>query len=49
MPVAPLVGYEPDPAVLGAAFFVMGFVEGQVPIENPLYTKAGFFVEAGAG
>ena len=46
VPVAPLVGYEPDPAVLGAAFFVMGFVEGQVPIENPLYTTAGFFVEA---
>jgi aminoglycoside phosphotransferase (APT) family kinase protein len=46
VPIAPLVGYEADPAVLGAPFFVMGFVEGQVPIENPLYTRSGFFVEA---
>src|SRR6202022_2277679 len=44
--MAPLVGYEPDAAVLGAEFFVMGFVEGQVPIENPLYTRSGFFVDA---
>jgi aminoglycoside phosphotransferase (APT) family kinase protein len=48
VPIAPLVGYEADPAVLGAPFFVMGFVEGQVPIENPLYTRAGFFVDATA-
>jgi aminoglycoside phosphotransferase (APT) family kinase protein len=46
VPVAPLVGYEGDPLVLGAPFFVMGFVEGQVPIENPLYTQTGFFVDA---
>ena len=46
VPVAPLVGYEADPAVLGAPFFVMGFVEGQVPIENPAYTREGFFVDA---
>ena len=46
VPVAPLVGYEPDPAVLGAPFFVMGFVDGVVPLENPIYTQAGFFTEA---
>ena len=46
VPVAPLVGYEPDPAVLGAPFFVMGFVEGDVPVENPIYTQAGFFADA---
>ena len=46
MPVAPVVGYEPDPAVLGAPFFVMEFVDGQVPIENPCYTLEGFFVDA---
>jgi aminoglycoside phosphotransferase (APT) family kinase protein len=46
VPLAPLVGYETDPSVLGAPFFVMGFVEGEVPIENPLYTREGFFVDA---
>jgi aminoglycoside phosphotransferase (APT) family kinase protein len=46
VPVAPLVGYEPDPAVLGAPFFVMGFVAGDVPTESPPYTQSGFFVDA---
>jgi aminoglycoside phosphotransferase (APT) family kinase protein len=46
VPLAPLVGYEPDPGVLGAPFFVMGFVEGVVPLENPIYTSSGFFTEA---
>jgi aminoglycoside phosphotransferase (APT) family kinase protein len=46
VPIAPLVGYERDPSVLGAPFFVMRFVDGVVPIENPLYTREGFFVDA---
>jgi aminoglycoside phosphotransferase (APT) family kinase protein len=45
VPIAPLVGYEADPSVLGAPFFVMGFVDGVVPIESPMYTLAGFFTE----
>lgn len=45
VPVAPLVGFEPDPGVLGRAFFVMGFVEGQVPRVSPPYTTSGFFVD----
>jgi aminoglycoside phosphotransferase (APT) family kinase protein len=45
VPIAPLLGYEPDPSVLGAPFFVMGFVDGVVPIESPMYTVAGFFTE----
>ncbi|MBX6388976.1 MAG: phosphotransferase family protein [Frankia sp.] len=45
VPLAPLVGYESDPSVLGAPFFVMGFVGGDVPIEDPPYSQAGFFVE----
>lgn len=47
VPLAPLVGYEADAGVVGAPFFVMGYVEGQVPIESPIYTKEGFFVDAG--
>ena len=46
VPLAPLVGYESDPSVLGAPFFVMGFVEGQVPLVTPSYAESGFFAEA---
>jgi aminoglycoside phosphotransferase (APT) family kinase protein len=45
VPLAPLIGYEDDPAVLGAPFFVMGFVDGVVPIESPPYAQEGFFTE----
>ena len=49
VPLAPLLGYESDPAVLGAPFFVMGFVDGVVPIESPMYTLEGFFTELEPG
>ncbi len=45
-PLAPLLGLERDPAVLGQPFFVMGFVEGEVPVVNPAYTREGFFADA---
>ena len=44
-PVPPLLGYEPDPAVLGAPFFVMGFVDGRIPADVPRYTESGFVVD----
>jgi aminoglycoside phosphotransferase (APT) family kinase protein len=46
VPIAPLIGFEDDATVLGAPFFVMGFIEGQVPIENPSYLREGFFHDA---
>ena len=46
VPIAPLIGYESDPSVMGAPFFVMGFIDGQVPIENPSYLREGFFHDA---
>jgi len=46
LPLAPLVGYEPDAAVLGAPFFVMGFVAGVVPPVSPPYPREGFFADA---
>ncbi len=46
VPLAPLVGFERDAGVLGAPFFVMGFVDGQVPSVSPPYASAGFFAEA---
>ncbi len=49
VPVASLLGYESDASVLGAPFFVMAFVEGDVATEDPPYTAAGFFAEADPG
>ena len=46
VPVAPIVGYEAESTVAGRPFFVMRFVDGEVPIESPLYTVEGFFTEA---
>jgi aminoglycoside phosphotransferase (APT) family kinase protein len=46
VPVADSLGLEPDPQVLGAPFFVMRHVPGDVPGEAPPYTRSGFFVEA---
>ncbi len=46
VPLAPLVGFERDAAVIGAPFFVMGFVDGLVPGVTPPYPAAGFFAEA---
>jgi aminoglycoside phosphotransferase (APT) family kinase protein len=46
VPVAPLVGYEAEPDVLGAPFFVMQHVDGEVPVEDPPYPSAGFFADA---
>jgi aminoglycoside phosphotransferase (APT) family kinase protein len=45
VPVAPMIGYDDDRSVLGTPFFVMGFIEGQVPVEDPPYTTAGFFLD----
>ena len=45
VPLPPLLGYEPDPSLLGRPFFVMGFVPGRIPADVPRYTEAGFVVE----
>ena len=45
VPIAPLLGYEADTSVLGTEFFVMGFVDGEIPGESPMYTIDGFFTE----
>lgn len=46
VPLAPLVGFERDAGVIGAPFFVMGFVDGVVPGVAPPYAAQGFFAEA---
>jgi aminoglycoside phosphotransferase (APT) family kinase protein len=45
-PLAGLVGFEGDAGVIGAPFFVMDFVEGEVPLVTPSYAAEGFFAEA---
>ncbi len=45
IPLAGLVGYEADPALLGQPFFVMDYVGGDVPAESPPYTTDGFFTQ----
>jgi len=46
LPLAGLLGYEGDAAVLGAPFFVMDFVAGETPLVDPPYPKEGFFFDA---
>ena len=46
VPVPPVRWYEEDEAVLGAPFFVMQRVGGQVPGDNPPYTMGGWPFEA---
>jgi len=43
--VAPMVGFEPDPGVLGAPFFVMERVPGEAPSDTPPYNEEGFLVD----
>jgi len=46
IPAPKIVGFEPDPSVLGARFFVMGQVAGQVPADQPPYSESGWLFEA---
>lgn len=46
VPVPTVRWYETDSSVLGAPFFVMGFVDGLIPPDNPPYTMDGWLKEA---
>jgi aminoglycoside phosphotransferase (APT) family kinase protein len=45
VPIPPLFGAEPDPAVLGGPFFVMGHVDGRVAAERPSYHQVGWVAD----
>jgi aminoglycoside phosphotransferase (APT) family kinase protein len=49
VPLAPIFGAEADAGVIGTPFFVMDFVEGEVPPVDPPYPAAGFFADAAPG
>src|SRR5215210_7181512 len=45
VPVAQLVGVEPDPDVIGAPFYVMRRTPGRIPADDPPYTASGWVVD----
>lgn len=45
VPVPKLLGFESDPSVLGAPFYLMERIAGEVPVENPPYHLTGWLAE----
>lgn len=45
VPVPPLLGYEGDSSVVGGPFYVMHFVAGQIPSDNPPMHMTGWLTE----
>ena len=45
IPVPPLLGFEGDESLVGSDFYIMGFVEGQVPTDNPPYCFGSWVTE----
>lgn len=45
VPVPTVRWYERDPGVLGAPFFVMDFIDGLVPPDNPPYHAGGWLLD----
>jgi len=46
VPVPKIYGYEADREVLGAPFFVMEHMDGEVPGDQPSWRESGFIVDA---
>lgn len=46
VPTPSVLGYEPDPAVLGSPFFVMEKIDGAIPTDSPPWWIAGFVAQA---
>ena len=49
IPLAAVLGYESSSDVVGAPFFVMEYIEGEVPLVSPSYAETGFFADASPG
>lgn len=45
VPLPPTVAFEADGSILGRPFFVMEFVDGDIPGDVPLYSQEGFLVD----
>lgn len=48
VPVAPIIGVETDPTVLGTPFYVMRQVPGRVATDTPPYHREGWFADLSA-
>ncbi len=46
VPMPKMLWFEPDDSWLGAPFFVMSKVAGQIPSDNPCYNIEGFLADA---
>lgn len=46
IPVPAVYGYDADPTIFGAPFFVMERIPGDVPADQPYYTESGFVADA---
>jgi len=46
VPTPDVLGYEADPAVVGAPFFVMEKIAGLIPTDTPSWATKGFIVDA---
>lgn len=45
IPVPPLLGLERDTSLLGSDFYIMGFVDGLIPTDNPPYAFGSWVTE----
>jgi aminoglycoside phosphotransferase (APT) family kinase protein len=46
VPTPSVLGYEADPGVVGAPFFVMAKIDGVIPTDRPSWATEGFIVDA---
>lgn len=49
VPVPSLVGYEPDKALVGSDFYIMNFIPGQIPTDNPPFAFGSWVTELDDG
>lgn len=49
VPVAPFIAYETSEAVVDGPFYIMEFVDGRVPPDNPSYHTDGWVTELSPG
>ena len=45
VPVPQVLWYEGDNSILGAPFFVMHYIDGRVPADDPPFTKSGWVLD----
>ena len=48
VPVPPLLGFEADESLVDSDFYIMGFIDGQIPTDNPPYAFGSWVTELSA-